>query len=374
MQEKKKGLSLFWWGLLAVTLGMVWAVQRKIPFMMDDNWYRTLLYSEEEIHSLGDIISAQVWHYNNWGGRCITHGLLQMILPLGELEADAMNLAAMIGLGIMVCAVAGRRSVPFLVMAVGFFHAMSANWMMSMYWQSGACNYLYITIVILLFLCCYLRLLEEEEKKDFSGIAFWILPLGLCAGWSNENMGPTVWLLTAGILFARKKEGKAIRPWMLLGNAAALAGSVLLVAAPGNHVRSLETEQPGPLWTLFLRCYYESRAAANYLFLPLVVCLCLLLVSWVFLNVRPDRKELVLLAGALLSWGAMVLSPHYPDRASFGTMVFLICVILSQAAKLLKQKAYPRLYPALTLAGLLLWLRGMYCLGEYLAAQWGWIR
>ena len=75
---------------------------------------------------------------------------------------------------------------------------------------------------------------------------------------------------------------------------------------------------------------------------------------------------------ALLSWGAMILSPHYPDRATFGTMVLLICVILSLTGRILEKQK--ELLGAVLGAGLLIWLRGMFFLGEFLAISWGWIK
>ena len=80
----------------------------------------------------------------------------------------------------------------------------------------------------------------------------------------------------------------------------------------------------------------------------------------------------MLLLGALLSWGAMFLSPHYPDRASFGTMVLLICAILSMTGKAVdRQRENAWMYYG---CAVLVWLRGMYYLAEFLVLCWGWIR
>ena len=70
------------------------------------------------------------------------------------------------------------------------------------------------------------------------GITVWILPLGLIAGWSNENMGPTVWILSLVVMLLRRREQKKIPVWMYLGNISCLAGSILMIVAPGNFVRS----------------------------------------------------------------------------------------------------------------------------------------
>ena len=84
------------------------------------------------------------------------------------------------------------------------------------------------------------------------------------------------------------------------------------------------------------------------------------------------RNTVLLLLGALLSWGAMILSPHYPDRAAFGTMVLLICAILSMAGKIAdRQKENVWMFYG---CAVLIWLRGMYFLVEYLGLCWGWIK
>jgi hypothetical protein len=90
------------------------------------------------------------------------------------------------------------------------------------------------------------------------------------------------------------------------------------------------------------------------------------------LKEKIGRDNGLLLLGALLSWGAMILSPHYPDRASFGTMALLLCVILSLAGKAVdRQKENAWMYYS---CAMLVWLRGMYYLAEFLGLCWGWIR
>lgn len=247
-----------------------------------------------------------------------------------------------------------------------------------MFWQSGAANYLYITVFILFFLYCYLREIPDSQSSvatsALPGITFWILPSGIVAGWSNENMGPAVWVVTLAALFLLKKESRKIRPWMILGNVGCLAGSILVVAAPGNFVRSAEvaSNEYGMLWKLFLRCYAESQAALFYLFPALLLLTAVLLMGKGILRLPVGKRNLLLLLGVLLSWGAMILSPHYPDRATFGTMVLMICVILSMVRDILKARKDLNLW--FWLVSILVWLRGMFYLGEFLATLWGWIR
>lgn len=369
--------------LLFVSAIVLYRTHRAVPFMMDDLWYSTKLSSEEPIKNFRDIVEAQVWHYNNWGGRSMTHGILQLTLLTGEWAADCLNVLVTFLLAGMVCLTAGVKKEKELLFAlfaaVGMSLGLNANWKMSMFWQSGAANYLYITVFLLLYLYCYLRELPDTGNaactvKKLPCITFLIIPLGILAGWSNENMGPALWCVSTGVILLAWKEKRRIHPWMILGNLACLAGSVMVVAAPGNFVRSAQAgeEQYGLLWRLFLRVYAESRAAVEYLFPTLLLTVFVLILGKGVLKLTIGRRNWALLFCALLSWGAMILSPHYPDRATFGTMILLICVILSMSRRILQERR--DLFWMFYGAAILIWLRGMYFMGEFLAITWGWIR
>lgn len=374
MQEKQK--KIIHWAslvLLAATTLIVWRVNYEIGFMMDDEWYSTVLYADTPIQNLSDIIHAQIWHYFNWGGRSMAHGLLQLILLTGEHWADLLNTGMTLLLGWLICEVAGRRTLPYWFAATGMLLGLNANWKMSMFWEAGAANYLYMTGFLLLFLFCYLCY-ERHEGKNLPGIVIWILPLGLIAGWSNENMGPAVWILSLLVILLRHREHKKVPVWMYLGNISCLAGSILMIVAPGNSVRSGETgeEAYGLLWKLYLRCYGEAKGVMEYLFPTVLLTMFALMACKGILKEKLGRDTALLLVGALLSWGAMILSPHYPDRAAFGTMALLICAILSMTGKIVdREKNSAWMFYG---CAILVWLRGMYFLVEYLGLCWGWIK
>lgn len=371
--NRKQILAYIMGGLfLALTLVIIYIGNDSVPFMMDDNWYSTRLYDEEPIRSLADIFAAQKWHFFHWGGRSIAHGMLQMTLLTGWFWADVINVIFNVLLTTVICKTAGAVKPVYYAFVLGMLYGLNANWQQSLCWQSGAANYLYMTTFVLFFLWCYVRALEGREKA-LPGSVLWIWPLGLVAGWSNENMGPTVWLLSLGIMIYLWVKERRFQWWMLFGNITCLAGTLLVILAPGNFVRSAETvSDKGLLWRIFLRCYSESKALLEYLSPVLLVLAAVLCISAAVSGLRITKSQIVYLTGALLSWGAMILSPHYPDRATFGTMVFLICVIVSMCKTCIEKKA--EMKPWLCVAGGVIWLRGMFFLLEYTCIIWGWIK
>ncbi|MDE5589863.1 MAG: hypothetical protein K2J60_12110 [Acetatifactor sp.] len=378
MTKQKKAIWIMAGVMTAVSALVMYLTHREVPFMMDDLWYSTMLSDDRPITSVTDIIKSQIWHYNNWGGRSIAHGILQLTLLAGERVADILNVGVTLLLAWAACVAAGQRKLPFFFAAMGMTLGLNANWKMSMFWQAGAANYLYITVFILLYVFCYLRELpdagEISGEKPLPGITFWMVPLGILTGWSNENMGPAVWMLSLLVVLDNLKKKKRIALWMLLGNLSCLFGSIMLIVAPGNFVRSGQVgdSQYGLLWRCYLRMYAESKALLEYLFPVLLVLGLVLIVGSCALKISLGRRNAVLLFTALMSWGAMVLSPHYPDRAAFGTMILLICVILSMAGKIVKERQ--ELSWPLFCAAALVWLRGMYFCGEFLGVSWGWIK
>lgn len=309
---------------------------RTVPFMMDDEWYSTNLATGAPLQSLADVVEGQVWHYLNWGGRSITHGVLQLTLMSGELCADILNVAMTILLAYMICVVAGQRKVCSFLLSSSLLLCLNANAKMSMFWQAGLVNYVYSSAWILLFLWPYIDMADHPEGSIFlKASKLWtglltvgMLPLGLITGWSNENMGPTCFVLAVLVIVYRKWVQKERVPlWMYLGMVTSLAGSVLVILAPGNFVRSATIEPKSFVLTILERLYSMFEAGIAFLF-PVVILLVLLLIFYkVQLGGRLRAGQILLMLGMLLSYGAMVLSPHYPDRATFGTMVLGIVVI-----------------------------------------------
>lgn len=323
----KKEKWLVGLGTIILTV-LTFLLHQKIAFMMDDIWYGTNLVTNEPLRNFGDVVESQIWHFKNWGGRCVTHGILQLTLMMGEFGADVLNVVMTLLLAYMICVMAQKKNWKAYFMAFALLYAWNANVKMSMFWQSGAVNYVYSTVWILLFF--YLFINEwQDGKEQYKLLKIFAPIIGVLAGWSNENMGPTCFLLAlATIVYCVRWKKEKIKAWMLMACMGAFVGSVLVVAAPGNFARSSVIEKKGLLETIWERIYSMLCAGTDYLFPMCLILVMIILIKCVCIKDRLKKHHIVLLISIILSYGAMVLSPHYPDRATFGTMVLGIVLFI----------------------------------------------
>lgn len=349
-QEKNKAENLILIGGILILTGLISYFHYKIPFMMDDMWYSTNLATDKPLQNFGDIIESQVWHFLHWGGRNITHGILQLTLMAGDTIANIINVIMTLLLGWLICVLAGQKNPLWILLSLSAMIACNPNIRMSMFWQAGCANYVYSTAWILFFLWVYLRETGENEARKLPLAVVWMIPLGIITGWSNENMGPASFCIAVAVMiYLWKFRKRKLSAWMFTGAISSLIGCGFVILAPGNFARSSALPDVGIIQTLYERLVNMLRAGGDFLF-PSAILLALVLVFYVgILKEKLKPFQWFLLAHAILSYGAMILSPHYPDRATFGTMCVCITLTISMLGQVLAhKKEYNRYLIAMT--------------------------
>ena len=129
-QKLMRGLTTV---LTVVFFLVIYQTHRAVVFTMDDEWYSTKLYDTAPVTGLWDIVKSQIWHYNNWGGRSIAHGILQLTLMAGQWAADLLNVAVTVLLGVLMCRVAGQRGLWAFLAALSMVLGLNADWRMTMF-------------------------------------------------------------------------------------------------------------------------------------------------------------------------------------------------------------------------------------------------
>lgn len=341
--EKKIGIYIVTGVGLLLLLGLQFMLHRATPFMKDDFWYSTNLVTGKKVSSPLDILQSQIWHYFNWGGRVFNHAVLQAVLATGEFWADVLNILATILLGIVIC-VLGKTKNPLLFLgAEAMLVSFNASIHFSMYWEAGSANYLYSSSWVLFYAFVILRSLDDDAKK-LKGISLWILPLALAAGWSNENMGPSCFLLTVFVILFLWLKKRKIDLFLVEGAVLTLVGSVALILAPGNFVRNQFNEDLPFLAMIKSRLMQFIFSSSNYLFPVFLLSLILLIAELTVFREELKIRNVALFAFACVAQGGMILSPTYPQRASFGIMCALIAYILAFLERRLKKGGPGRVF------------------------------
>ena len=233
-------------GLVAGAIfAFMFALNHFMPIHRDDYNYAMIWKTGEHLASLSDVAVSGVQHYLFHGGRTVTVFCLQLFLRLGKTAFDTANALMFLTLVALVTMHA-RRSIAFWHAPRLFAAAALLLWLCLPHfgevavWKSGSTVYLWSAVPAFLFLLPYniaLRRMDEEQSMPGAEAVLPMLLLGICAGWSVENLAVTVVVTSFGVcLYARRRYGFR-PPWMIAGALGALIGFIGLVGAPGNYVR-----------------------------------------------------------------------------------------------------------------------------------------
>lgn len=332
--------------LASIWLIMFWC-NRLMPPVGDDFLYSyiidedTIFYNfvpdtAVRVNSIADICISQWNHYFLWGGRTIAHTLDQFWLLIGELPFDIANafIAVLLVVEIYWAVDRGRISTDFKVgRLIWIFAALwlfTVNFGSTFLWTTGACNYLWTTVILLAFVIPYIRQWFSDRPLEINSRL--MLIAGVIAGWTNENT--VCWFIIAIALMCKKLRAESrMSRWMIAGLIGFSIGYALLIFAPGNFARAeLNTEHARAI-------IFEDTFKAGSL---LGIGMWFQLVMWYFFvrtliaqkkfgdSVDVRRSLIAAKTFALISLSSnliMLLSPELAVRSFFPSLVYLIIAV-----------------------------------------------
>lgn len=373
---------------ILAALGVFFAASRSTHFMMDDLSYATNINPDspnygQPVSSVKDIVESQVWHYFNWGGRTVAHVVLQFLLWSGEIGADIFNTIALSLLCVFLVGRKRKLDLWMIVLSFGMMISTNPNWHQSLLWQSATANYLYMMLLCIPFTGLYLRktaCVKDEDKVAgesvsgkgkcpkwlcATGAALGMFVWGVLSGWTNENIGPTVFLITVAVIVFLFKRKIKVPVWMYTGSVGTVIGSAAMILAPGNGVRMEYVEDHGSfIKNMIARASTLITNSETYLFSIFIMLLMVYICYRLLFKKLPSYEVIVLGLAAIVSDCAMFLSPHYPDRAGFGSMVFALWAVLKMLAEIFEQSEKSERFKIAM--SLFFWAAGVTLLGIYL--------
>ena len=319
---------IFFWMLLLNAL---------TPYLADDFTFAYAFDTGLRLQNLPQLLQSLAYHYYEWSGRVVVKFFAQGFTMFPKAVFNVCNAAAYLGLGLVIYRLAcGRRSGRYDILC--FAAIQIALWEISPafgqtnLWMCGACNYLWASLGCLSFLLPW-RYYLQKPFSSTPRLAVGMALAGLLTGWLSENTsaGMLVCLvLCLGALVARRQK---IPAWMWTGLGGAVAGFVILITARGNYNRASGYGDYAYALTRyavrFFNCLNQLKDHALPLLFSFAVFFTLLLLQNTAkkgknCSGRPDLAwPIILLAGAMGSNFAMILSPDYYERSTQGPFTLL---------------------------------------------------
>ncbi len=309
--------------------------------------YEPLSESARRIDSWKDYFDSLWAHYFSHSGRIINFIPIFFFLWQGNGYFDFFNSIIAVLLVMEIYWISNRGKVDFdfdpvklcwIFFVMWTFHNVFVSVFL---WVTGACNYLWPAVLWIGFLIPYVRHWYENDEKKFetdslkTGICMFLF--GIVSGWTNENTGCCIILLLLLLLFEERRNGQRVMKWETAGILGFILGYVFLIGAPGNYVRLSEDMAQGLYNADYLQNLYRNGTVwlVGVIFqLPMWIVLWRILKKAEHHSGRTDVKKEILCIHAFFAVSfftnmVMMLSPEFPYRSIFPSLLFLMISVFS---------------------------------------------
>ena len=308
-------------------------------FAPDEYNYSNIYNTTQRVSSLSDLRVSLSGFYNNWTGRILVHGAIQLFLWLN------INLFYVLNSIVFILFLIGiiklfRNKVSVFHLAITLFLIIYCTYAFDekYIWISGSLNYLWpVTLMLYTLSFFYNGIVYEKKYSIISSFLYWIL--AFLTGWSQENTAfVTGSFIIALVLFNIKKLLKLPikrKLYWLISIAIFGIGSMLLIFAPGNFVR-LNTENRSQL--------YFINVARNLFHIQNLIVIYIVLFFAVFLKENSSKKNYAICLDQLkyvifpcaVAISPMLIISEFYDRSMLPYEVLVISGIIYNLQSLLK--------------------------------------
>lgn len=335
LRDKKTIGMIF---VISILYCLIYILNYDFPLFLDDWTYHFIFGTNERVNTLADIFQSQYNHYFMWGGRSVVHLICQILFLLDFWLVCLFNAAAYVGFVYLMYSIVNRTNEvkPVLFLLINaFLWFFQPAFCQTVLWKTGASNYLWGSLIVLLFIYPYYRYYLDKKVSDKGYKAILFFFAGIVAGWTNENSSVAlVFFIFVSICLYRIEKIK-IPKWVVLGFIGAIIGCLILLLAPGNFVRvsfvneSIEARNITRL-ELFLASAKDLLITSLKYMLPLILgyIICLLIYRkekgrdiW---NDSIVRSSLLFLSAGLIAFFALMGASISEKRAMFIIIIFLI--------------------------------------------------
>ena len=347
--------------------------------------FTSLTEESVRLSSWNDIIQSSILHYQVWMGRLTNHFLTLFFLWQDKIWFDLCNSFISVLLLVLVITYANKgmfsltkTNKKFLVFSFICFWLFQPHWASVFTWLPGSCNYLWTTTFTLLFLLPYYQNYYKNDSECIyhfiskTNYIFLVLffCFGIIVGCTNETFIGLVILYLCLFLYVAYSQ-KKLAFWQLFGFIGLLIGYGLLMFSPSIPNRILqemtayyttlsevdkntvypmiESLEQGKSWLSSISIDYLLLNIQK--FLNVLICQVFL---WEFVllfvieyftskklshkielqkylqNISIEDKNMIILliVGSFLCDVVMIISPCFPLRTAFFSLILLLLTSL----------------------------------------------
>ena len=195
--------------------------------------------------------------------------------------------------------------------------------------------------IILGFLTVYRYFLENGANiKNINIATIGLFPLGILAGWGNENTSGGAILIILLLTCFYFLQNHRIEKWMYSGILGATIGFFFLLLAPGNKIRGdiLKEEEVYQGISAYISRGLKIFKAIDQYMLVYIIVLVMVGTYFYYKKYKAEQFiEVVVFAfAALATAGVLIMTPEPMPRAYFGANVYMMIAAI-QMVQLIRQ-------------------------------------
>ena len=161
----EKNRKLFFYLIAGIAFVTIYTYNLLTPYLSDDYAY---LIDVRKAHSLLDLVRQQYGEYLSNSGRIIGQFNVRLSLSMDKQIFNVINSLMFLLLAFLIYANIQKRKKydSFVLLTIlSFLWLFSVEFGQTMLWICGACNYLWGSVIILLFITVYRRLLQQPDRR-----------------------------------------------------------------------------------------------------------------------------------------------------------------------------------------------------------------
>ena len=286
----------------------------------------------ERIRNVLQIIPSMSVHRTCMNGRVFSHGLVQLFLMLPKTLFNVTNALVFtleMGLIVFVPIIIShgcKKNAPwFLLFSFSCICTFQYSFGEVNFWLDGAVNYLWGSVLGLLYIDSYLPLFRD--RCDFGGTSrnFGVLILSFVVGAYNESLGCAVISFSfLTIVYLRLVENRKLSRGVYLSLLFTIIGFVFLVSAPATMANKIHNGSLGIALSNVFNTIPDLVRTTRRLMVLFVVVIILTVYA---IGKRVSREHLaasiILLISATICFFSLSLASVIPQRALFFVPVIL---------------------------------------------------